>query len=65
MSKRGYVAPQSIGSQFRYRRRRILRGFEHSKKPELELETTPEETVDSSVEGTRNMTIEDIIASEG
>lgn len=65
MSKRGYIAPQSIGARFRYRRRRILRGSEPTKKPESEIEAPPANVTDNTVEGAENLTIEDIIASEG
>ncbi|VUZ46443.1 unnamed protein product, partial [Hymenolepis diminuta] len=64
MSKRGYIAPQSIGARFRYRRQRILRGSELTKKPESEIEAPPADVTDNTVEGAGNLTIEDIIASE-
>ncbi|VDO03945.1 unnamed protein product [Rodentolepis nana] len=64
VTKRGYIAPQSIGAPFRYRRRRILRGLEPTKKSESESEVPPADVADNSVEAAENLTIEDIIASD-
>nr|CDS28413.2 hypothetical transcript [Hymenolepis microstoma] len=64
VAKRGYIAPQSIGAPFRYRRRRILRGLEPTKKSESESEVPPADVADNAVEGTEDLTIEDIIASD-
>ncbi|KAH9280985.1 WD repeat and FYVE domain-containing protein 3 [Echinococcus granulosus] len=63
--KRSYIAPQSLGARFRYRRRRLLRGPEAPKKVEEQeaavAEAPPSDTIDHSGE---NLTFSDIAESE-
>lgn len=65
-TKRGFIAPQSLGARFRYRRRRLLRGPEAPKKLEEEEaavgESPPSDTVDPSGE---SLTFSDIAETEG
>ncbi|KAL5107634.1 WD repeat and FYVE domain-containing protein 3 [Taenia crassiceps] len=64
-TKRGFIAPHSLGARFCYRRRRLLRGPEPPKKLEEEetavVESPPSDTIDPSGE---SLTFSDIAETE-
>eukprot|EP00108_Taenia_solium_P001272 TsM_001024900 transcript=TsM_001024900 gene=TsM_001024900 len=64
-TKRGFIAPQSLGARFRYRRRRLLRGSEAPKKLEEEeaavVESSPSDAADP---GGESLAFSDIAETE-